>query len=102
MSANLRAFLYMIRHCEGTAGENGYRTQFGGGLFDSFADHPRQAITRTLGGKPITSTAAGAYQFLARTWDECAKALGLPDFSPASQDAAATFLINQRPLGLRP
>lgn len=88
MSINLRAFLYLIRYCEGTAGENGYRTQFGGGLFDSFDDHPRQAITRKLGGKDLTSTAAGAYQFLSRTWDECAKALSLPDFSPESQDRA--------------
>lgn len=96
MSANLRAFLYLIRYCEGTAGENGYRTLFGGGLFDSFEDHPRQKITRTLGGKPITSSAAGAYQFLTRTWDECARALGLTDFSPESQDRAAVFLIKRR------
>ena len=96
MSANLRAFLYLIRYCEGTSGENGYRTLFGGGLFDSFADHPRQKITRTLGGKPITSSAAGAYQFLTRTWDECARALGLTDFSPESQDRAAVFLIKRR------
>jgi muramidase (phage lysozyme) len=96
MSINLRAFLYLIRHCEGTAGENGYRTLFGGELFDSFADHPRRAITKSLGGKPLTSTAAGGYQFLARTWDECAKALHLPDFSPESQDRAAIFLIKRR------
>jgi hypothetical protein len=65
-------------------------------MFDSFADHPRKAITRTLGGKPITSTAAGRYQFLSRTWDECKKALSLPDFSPESQDRAAVFLIKRR------
>lgn len=96
MSANLRAFLYVIRWCEGTAGEDGYRMHFGGELFDSFADHPRRAITRKHAGKPITSTAAGAYQFLARTWDECQRALKLPDFSPASQDNAAVFLIKRR------
>lgn len=38
----------------------------------------------------------GAYQLLARTWDECVKALGLPDFSPSSQDLAAAFLIRRR------
>lgn len=94
--ANVQAFLQMIRIGEGTAGPNGYRTLFGGGLFDSFADHPRRAITARLGGKPITSTAAGAYQFLSTTWDECKRALSLPDFSPDSQDRAAVFLIGRR------
>ncbi len=60
------------------------------------ADHPRKPITRRLGGHELTSTAAGAYQFLARTWDECAAACGLKDFSPASQDTAALFLIDRR------
>lgn len=93
---NLYAFLWMIRHAEGTAGQNGYRTMFGGGLFNSFKDHPRQKIRRRSGQKYITSTAAGAYQFLERTWDECAATLDLPDFSPASQDRAARFLIYRR------
>jgi muramidase (phage lysozyme) len=53
-------------------------------------------VTRLLGGREITSTAAGAYQFLARTWDEVAAALELPDFSPQSQDVAALWLIRRR------
>ena len=89
---NVQAFLALIRYTEGA----GYQTLFGGGIVDSLEDHPRIAITRTLGGKPITSTAAGAYQFLSRTWDECKKALGLPDFSPPSQDRAALYLIERR------
>jgi muramidase (phage lysozyme) len=93
---NCAAFLHMIRVGEGTADGDGYRRMFGGELFDSFADHPRKAITKKLGGRPITSTAAGAPQFLARTWDECAKALGLRDFSPANQDIGALFLIDRR------
>lgn len=92
----VRALLAVIRRGEGTAGANGYRTLFGGGLFDSFADHPRRAITRTLGGKKLTSTAAGAYQFLASTWDETARIMALPDFSPASQDRAAVGRIAAR------
>lgn len=91
-NANVRAFLALIKFTEGA----GYRTLFGGEQFSSFADHPRQAITRNLGGKPITSTAAGAYQFLSRTWDECASACALPDFSPRSQDIGALFLIERR------
>lgn len=92
MNPNLQAFLWVIRFCEGTAGTDGYRTMFGGGTFDSYADHPRKRFP--FGN--TYSTAAGAYQFLASTWDECAKALSLPDFSPASQDLAAVYLIKRR------
>jgi len=92
---NRAAFLMMIRTAEGTAGADGYRTMFGGGLFDSFADHPRRVVTAMSGGRPISSSAAGAYQFLRRTWDKLAARLGLPDFSPASQDAAAIELIRE-------
>lgn len=93
---NLQAFLAMIRAAEGTAGPAGYRTLFGGAVFDSFADHPRRTVTARLGGGTISSTAAGAYQILSRTWDEARAALNLPDFSPESQDIAAAFLIRRR------
>lgn len=93
---NVRALVAVIRRGEGTAGENGYRTLFGGGLFDSFAAHPNIRVTRTLGGKPITSTAAGAGQFLYSTWQETARIMGLPDFSPASQDRAIVGRIAAR------
>lgn len=96
MNLNLFAFLCMLRHGEGTATMNGYRTMFGGDLFDSFDDHPRVKVRRKSGRKYITSTAAGAYQFLESTWDDCRLALGLKDFSPASQDAAARYLIYRR------
>ena len=91
-NANVQSFLALIRHCEGA----GYTTLFGGGIVEHSEDHPRISVTRTLGGKPITSTAAGAYQFLSRTWDECVKALGLEDFSPPNQDRAALYLIERR------
>lgn len=96
-ASNRRAFLDMIAFAEGTSGPNGYRTLFGGHLFDSFADHPRQrfAFTNKL-GEQLYTTAAGRYQFLSRTWDDCAKRLSLPDFSQASQDLAALELIRQR------
>lgn len=103
---NAQAFLRMIRAGEGTAGEDGYRVMFGGahiagldgvpGTMDDFADHPRKVIVRAMKGKSYTSTAAGAYQFLSRTWDECAAALGLRDFSPRNQDIAALFLVDRR------
>ena len=88
---NRDAFLAMIRYSEGA----NYNTLFGGGTFSGYADHPRQYITKTVNGRPLTSSAAGAYQFLARTWDPLRARLGLPDFSPASQDAAAIELIRE-------
>lgn len=96
MSANLRAFLALIRWAEGTGGPDGYRTMVGGKLFDSFDDHPRKIQTIRFGSQEIHSSASGAYQFLASSWDRCAKALDLPDFSPESQDRAAIYLIEQR------
>ena len=89
---NVQAFLALIRHTEGA----GYHTLFGGERFESLADHPRHKVTRMLGGRPIASSAAGAYQFLTTTWDECAKALHLEDFSERSQDVAALFLVDRR------
>jgi muramidase (phage lysozyme) len=90
---NVRALLDVIAACEGTAGKDGYRTQFGGGTFESLADHPRQVIERTMGGKPIASSAAGRYQFLGRTWASVAEQYGLPSFEPQWQDAGAVALI---------
>lgn len=89
---NVIAFLAVIRAGEGTSDPDGYRRHFGGDLFDSFADHPRRAVT--AGG--YTSTAAGCYQFLARTWDSLVAQYGFPDFSPACQDEGAVALIAGR------
>lgn len=86
---NVRAFLAVIRAGEGTSDPDGYRRHFGGKLFGSFADHPRETIT--AGG--YTSTAAGAYQFLSRTWDGLLQKYGFEDFSPACQDEGAVALI---------
>jgi len=107
--ANERAFLDMIAFAEGTGGPNGYRTMFGGSLFDDFADHPHKAFQFTdKAGRTLWTTAAGRYQFMAAspipsggstkvdTWGVLKAKLGLPDFSPASQDAAALELIRER------
>jgi lysozyme len=93
---NIAAFLKMIRVSEGTAGENGYRTLVGGGLFSDFTDHPRRLVTIISNGRSITSSAAGAYQMLSRTWAGVKGRLMLTDFSPSSQDRAAIELIRQR------
>lgn len=91
-SANVSAFLDMIAWSEGTSGPDGYRTLFGGGTFDSYADHPR-TVVRASG---YASSAAGRYQILAKTWDSLKSKLGLTDFSPDSQDKCAIELIRER------
>lgn len=94
---NVQAMLAVIRRGEGTADADGYRRMFGGSMFSSYADHPRKSNCFTLkGGKRLCSTAAGAYQFLTSSWDETRLAMGLPDFSPASQDFAAVGRIAAR------
>lgn len=110
---NVNAFLWTIRAAEGTADDNGYRALFGHTparpvLFDSYADHPRIAKRFTdQAGRTLWTTAAGAYQFMAvsplpgggatrvNTWDRIAAKLGLTDFGPAAQDAAAVELIRE-------
>jgi len=92
-SSNLQAFLMLIRTGEGTADAGGYSRLFGGGSFHELTDHPRQVVK--AGG--YTSTAAGAYQILSRTWDDLrANGVDLPDFTPANQDKAAVALIKRR------
>lgn len=91
---NVAAFLAVIRRGEGTADSLGYRRLVGGQLFEGYADHPRIRVFIARLGQ--VSTAAGAYQFLESTWDEVAGKLGLPDFSPASQDLAAVERLRYR------
>ena len=89
---NVQAFLRVIRAGETSQDDSAYTEMFGGGHFFGFADHPRQPITRGS----LTSTAAGAYQFLERTWDDLVKQYGFPDFSPRCQDEAAVALVAGR------
>lgn len=88
----IRAMLDTIAFSEGAD----YNTLFGGGTIKNLTSHPNQRITRKLGGKSITSTAAGRYQFLSSTWEEIAKKLGLTDFSAESQDLAAISLMKSK------
>lgn len=96
---NVRSFLNFIAASEGTAGrgDDGYNILFGGSTFDDYGKHPgvRSEFTQTDGRKN-TTTAAGRYQFLSRTYDEAASRLDLTDMSPRSQDLAALYLIARR------
>lgn len=84
----------LIKAGEGTSGANGYNTMFTGAQFSDTSKHPRQ-INSSNG---LSSDAAGAYQFLSTTWDGAKNALGLTDFSPASQEKAGKYLAQQRGL----
>lgn len=101
---NRTAFLRTIQDTEGTSQyENPYGVIFGGIELDpiDYTDHPGNLgftnWTRfTVKGKTTYSTAAGAYQFLLGTWNRLKNKLGLPDFSPQSQDLAALELIREK------
>lgn len=95
MSQNVKAFLDMIAHSEGTLGrgDDGYNVLVGGKLFTGYADHPRQVVDL---GRGLRSTAAGRYQILSRYYDAYKKLLHLPDFGRGSQDAIATKMIREQ------
>lgn len=77
-------------------GRDPYTVLYGGSTFNDFTDHPR--ILKPIATGPNRgqkTSAAGGYQFLRNTWDEAAKATGVSDFSPASQDKAALWLAER-------
>jgi len=97
MTRNEIAFLKTIGFSEiGRAllarSDDGYNVLFGGGLFNGYLDHPRKAVTEN----GLTSTAAGKYQILERTFDAYKQRVGAMDFSPHSQDMIALELIKER------
>lgn len=107
---NIYAFLRMIPEAEGTANSlDPYAVCYAyKHTIQDFSNHPAvtgewrgerlpDAMCRNAGfGPGCISSAAGAYQIIKPTWINVAAALGLPDFSPASQDAAAVELIRRR------
>ena len=95
-SDEVQAFLWALRYGEGTQAPDGFQIMFGGERFTDFSDHPRRAITKGMKGKTYTSTAAGAWQFLARTWDGLVREYGFEDFSPRMQTLGAIALIRGR------
>lgn len=89
MDANTTAFLNTLGWCEGAT----YNTLCGGGTFSDYSQFPQWAGV-TVNGQ--ISHAAGKYQFEPATWAALQQQLSLPDFSPASQDAAALQLITNQ------
>lgn len=107
MLRNQEAFLALIRYAEGTDKvADPYRVCYGyKHTIVSLDEHPAisgewmgeklsDAMCRNAGQKPgCVSTAAGAYQLIRPTWRGIRDRLRLTDFSPASQDRAALYLI---------
>jgi len=112
VSRRVAAFLYMIRACEhvyprDVVNDAAYGIFYGGARFYDFTDHPvitgelrpvklSDAVCAASGlGPGCVSSAAGAYQFIRPTWTQLRDRYSLPDFSPASQDAAAAALLDE-------
>lgn len=101
----VRAFMQMLRVGEGTVGDIGYETLFGGKSFikdfgRDFSDHPR--IHRPFGR--TTSTAAGAYQVMGYTWDNAKmiarrKQYNIRSFSKIDQDLFCVILLKYKRSG---
>lgn len=92
---NVRKMLDLIAHSEGV--KHGYHTMFGNTRINDLSKHPGVSKGfKQTNGKANTTTAAGRYQFLKRTWDSLASKYGLTDFSEKSQDIAALALIAEK------
>lgn len=95
----VRAFLRVIRAGESTQDDDAYRLRYHPTkyptYFDGFDDHPR--IFEPLpDGSGRKSSAAGAYQITATTWDGLVAQYGFKDFTPFTQDQAAVALLYER------
>lgn len=86
----VKAGLDTIAKCEGV--KHGYNTMYGNTYFSDLSKHPNLKVTKW----GITSTAAGRYQFLYKTWKGIADKLGLTSFSAKNQDIGALYLLHEK------
>lgn len=93
----VRAFLDVISMAEtGTIDPSSYSILVFNGSFSDFSTHPKVKQCSAIRGRRICSTAAGRYQIMDFNWDYLAPRLGLPDFSPESQDRMALYFIERK------
>lgn len=93
----VRAFLGTIAKAEGTydSYDMVVYDAAGRGSITDFSRHPNIARTRKIRGKDTTSTAAGRYQIISKTYKGLAKKTGRTDFTPQSQDLNAVELLRE-------
>lgn len=100
LSKEVQAALTTIRKCEGTSAPDGYYYLFGSTpknniRFTGTAAHPNIKKSYTdKSGKPIITTAAGAYQIIFGTYNMLCRAYKFKDFSPHTQDLMALALFD--------
>jgi lysozyme len=87
-----QAFLALIRYAESNKQErpDAYNIRNGGDHFYDIQHHPGR---RTTGHR---SSASGAYQITAETYNELVRRGGPSDFSPQAQDALARHLTDEK------
>ena len=85
-----------LQFAEGTwrKGDRAYNTGYNYNEFEDLSKHP-DTVWFADGAKR-GSAAAGAYQFMPDTYASASNALGLTDFTPASQEKAAEYLATKR------
>lgn len=93
--ANVRAFSYVLRRGESSLKPVAYTMRWPGlgkpvAYFSDFSKHPR-IFEPTYGG--LKSSAAGAYQITATTYDDFAPRLGITSFTPEDQDALYVAIV---------
>ena len=106
MNANRAAFLDMIGVSEGTSTNritrnHGYDVIVSGisgpEVFTDYSDHPfMRRAPKAVNSTGLCSTASGKFQIMIHDWPHYRAQLGLPDFSPASQELMAVQLIRER------
>ncbi|MFH6955936.1 glycoside hydrolase family 104 protein [Flavobacterium aquidurense] len=98
--ARVRAFMRMLRVKEDTVGDSGYEKNVGGKSFikdyeKDWSTHPKVSIY--IKRIDASSNAAGAYQFMGKTYDEIIKNYGkrykITDFSKEAQDKLCLVLM---------
>lgn len=90
---NVRKFLMLITFTEGTdRDKTPYNELFGFTNFVGYAGHPRI----TIKSKNYSSSAAGRYQILKKTFDYLKSKNKSLTFSPEDQDRMAIMLIKEQ------
>jgi muramidase (phage lysozyme) len=91
---NVAKFLAMVQAAEGS---KGYASGFNNVPLKSLDAHPMTKSTFTqTDGTTNSTTAAGKYQFIGKTWNGLKSKLGLEDFGGPAQEAAAVELLREK------